>query len=38
MKPVVIIAIIAVIGIVATIVIIDEIQYQALQEKYKSFY
>ena len=35
MKPVFIIAIIVVIGIAATIIIIDEIQYQALQEKYE---
>ena len=34
LKSVFIIAIIVVIGIVSTIIVIDEIQYQALQEKY----
>ena len=34
LKPVFIIAIIVVIGIISTIIVIDEIQYQALQEKY----
>jgi len=34
LKSVFIIAIIVVIGIVSTIIVIDQIQYQALQEKY----